>query len=236
MGDPNVRELPAPINDENLEKWMVQYQYGAGIVIGPICRDDFGAILARLAKAEADLAAARAEVERLTDRAKEAFVLERLVHDEKKFSAAALSREAGMREALGKWECMNCGGTGRLEAHRVGGYKDPGGRKCEVCRGSGLHRLALAALSADAKGGECGKCPLNDGRECGEADACAADTHHRATTGETHEQRWARLGWPFSWNEKERAYTCECRLGMISVPTVAAVDEWIAAHAKGGVE
>jgi hypothetical protein len=53
------RPLPEPINDEGLERWKVQYQYRAGIVLDHILLDQFGAILARIVRAEKDLDQAR---------------------------------------------------------------------------------------------------------------------------------------------------------------------------------
>jgi hypothetical protein len=41
-----------PASDECIERWQVQVDYGAKIVVGPILRDELGAILARLAASE----------------------------------------------------------------------------------------------------------------------------------------------------------------------------------------
>ncbi len=94
--------------------------------------------------------------------------------------------------------------------------------------------------AALAPGGECEGCVF-DGR-CAELPApgpCPARRPEKGGEGETHEERWARLGWPFSWCEQHRAYCRTGHLGIASpderLPTVAAVDAWIAAQAaKGG--
>jgi hypothetical protein len=51
----------------------------------------------------------------------------------------------------------------------------------------------------------------------------------------THEERWAAAGWPFAWDDDVRAYVCPVGeiTGLPSLPTVQAVDAWIAAHGKG---
>jgi hypothetical protein len=51
----------------------------------------------------------------------------------------------------------------------------------------------------------------------------------------THEERWAAAGWPFKWSDDVRAYVCPVGdiTGLPSLPTVQAVDAWIAAHGKG---
>ena len=53
------RPLPDPISDECLEKWKVQYEYRDGIMIGPILLSDFGALIARVERAEKDRDQAR---------------------------------------------------------------------------------------------------------------------------------------------------------------------------------
>ncbi|MCK9358070.1 MAG: hypothetical protein M0R22_13145 [Dehalococcoidia bacterium] len=64
---------------------------------------------------------------------------------------------------------------------------------------------------------------------------------------ETHEERWAAAGWPFKWSDDVRGYHvltgkatdgavmwCGPDAGWHTVlPTVQAVDAWIAAHGKG---
>ncbi len=62
-------------------------------------------------------------------------------------------------------------------------------------------------------------------------------------TDETHEHRWARLGYQFKWNEKYRAYTLpdpnfpdnKDMVRMFSwCTTISDVDAWIAAHPGSG--
>jgi hypothetical protein len=50
----------------------------------------------------------------------------------------------------------------------------------------------------------------------------------------THEARWAAAGWPFAWDDDVRAYVCPVGeiTGLPSLPTVQAVDAWIADHEK----
>jgi hypothetical protein len=55
----------------------------------------------------------------------------------------------------------------------------------------------------------------------------------------THEERWAAAGWPFKWSDDHRAYIVERdwyipfdRMGVLALPTVQAVDAWIAARGK----
>ena len=57
--EPCPRPLPEPISDERLEAWKVQFQYCAGVMIGPILLSDFGAILARIARSESERDEAR---------------------------------------------------------------------------------------------------------------------------------------------------------------------------------
>lgn len=53
------RPLPEPIDDEGLVRWKVQFQYRVGIVLDHILLDQFGAILARIERAEGDRDEAR---------------------------------------------------------------------------------------------------------------------------------------------------------------------------------
>ncbi len=54
-----------PASDECIERWQVQVEYGAKIVVGPILRDELGAILARLTTREADLVRVRGVLARV---------------------------------------------------------------------------------------------------------------------------------------------------------------------------
>lgn len=54
MSEEHTNPFPPPIDDEGLERWVVQFQYAGKVVIGPIERTEFGAILARLRLAESD--------------------------------------------------------------------------------------------------------------------------------------------------------------------------------------
>jgi len=56
------RPLPDPINDEGLERWKVQYQYRASVVLDHILLSDFGALIARIERAEKDRDQARRAV------------------------------------------------------------------------------------------------------------------------------------------------------------------------------
>ena len=69
-----------PATDECIEKWQVQVDYGASFIVGPIRRDELGAILARLTAREADLVRVRGVLARVL--AAEAFRdPDRSVHD-----------------------------------------------------------------------------------------------------------------------------------------------------------
>ena len=76
------------------------------------------------------------------------------------------------------------------------------------------------------------------GEELGDCPSCHATAFdlHTESGEETHEQRWTRLGEPFGWCEKHRAYCHKDYTGIssshLSLPTVAAVDGWIAAQPK----
>ena len=61
---------------------MVQYQYGAGIVIGPICRDDFGAILSRIKVAESEREKIRGILQRVLSVSADHASVRGLLHDE----------------------------------------------------------------------------------------------------------------------------------------------------------
>lgn len=66
---------------------------------------------------------------------------------------ARLRRDnARLRAWLRRWECRFCCGSGVVAARRVGGYKDPAGRPCDGCHGSGLHPFASAALAGKPAG------------------------------------------------------------------------------------
>jgi len=57
----------APASDECIERWQVQVDYGAKIVVGPILRDELGAILARLAASEREFVECRDLLHRVLD-------------------------------------------------------------------------------------------------------------------------------------------------------------------------
>ena len=55
----------------------------------------------------------------------------------------------------------------------------------------------------------------------------------------THEERWAKAGWPFKWDDDRRAYAIGRdwyvtgdAMGVLALPTIQAVDAWIAAKGK----
>ncbi len=51
---------------------------------------------------------------------------------------------------------------------------------------------------------------------------------------ETHEERWAKAGWPFKWEEGHRAYVDRADGFVLAVlPTVQAVDAFIAQKRDG---
>jgi hypothetical protein len=52
MSSEDRRPLPPPISDESLEYWTTEYEFGAGVAVGPISRSHFGGLLARIKKAE----------------------------------------------------------------------------------------------------------------------------------------------------------------------------------------
>jgi hypothetical protein len=53
------RPLPEPINDEGLERWKIQYQYRDGVVLDHILLSEFGALIARIERAERERDEAR---------------------------------------------------------------------------------------------------------------------------------------------------------------------------------
>lgn len=68
--------------------------------------------------------------------------------DELERDRIALRRDnARLRAWLRRWKCRFCCGSGVVAARRVGGYKDPAGRPCDGCDGSGLYPFASAALA-----------------------------------------------------------------------------------------
>lgn len=56
-----------PATDECIERWRVQVEYGAKIVVGPILRSELGAILARLEAREVNLVRVRSVLKRVLD-------------------------------------------------------------------------------------------------------------------------------------------------------------------------